>query len=446
MATAAGSAEASASSLSPAHLALAGFKLTRVLSQDAKTRSAALLGTLPKRPPSEGSSNREGQEEEREDAIVLLEKTHFEESFYEGLGVVEEEAVGERGAGREDDEEDGGRSSKRAKLDSDETSATPQPSIASTTTTVRLRNLSDVQSLGQNDIYTWLLARHSTTSSAPPDIKLTLIRPASKSHIEKHSVQEKVMIYETPQMYREKTLPWIEGQDKARIQWVYNILEGRKETESVVYRDPHPTLGLVVSRREANRQRACMLAGWHRADHPTTTSYSLSSDAQILPDLKWDRKTLSSLYLQAIVQDRSLRSLRDLTRAHIPLLRKIRIIAARVVAEEYGLGSSHLDNGREKIRCFIHYHPSYYHLHVHVLSADYTSHAGAIVGQAHLLDDIIDLLELGIDMKSRTIGCALGSRHELLGILRGGGGGAEEGAREGARGGTAAAVGEAGGE
>lgn len=148
------------------------------------------------------------------------------------------------------------------------------------------------------------------------------------------------------------------------------------------------------------------------------------SHAQILPDLKWDRKTLSSLYLQAIVQDRSLRSLRDLTRAHVPLLRKIRTVAAQVVAQEYGLGTVEGSDAREKIRCFIHYHPSYYHLHVHVLSADYTGHAGAIVGQSHLLDDIIDLLELGIDMKSRTIGCALGSRHELLGILRGGGAGA----------------------
>ena len=50
---------------------------------------------------------------------------------------------------------------------------------------------------------------------------------------------------------------------------------------------------------------------------------------------------------------------------------------------------------------------------MHVLSADYTSHAGAIVGQAHLLDDVIDLLELGVDFQERTIGYALGYTHEL---------------------------------
>lgn len=66
----------------------------------------------------------------------------------------------------------------------------------------------------------------------------------------------------------------------------------------------------------------------------------------------------------------------------------------------------------------MHYQPSYYHLHVHVLSVDYTSHQGAIVGQAHLLDDIIDLLEMGVRFEERTLGYAIGERHELVGVLR----------------------------
>lgn len=133
----------------------------------------------------------------------------------------------------------------------------------------------------------------------------------------------------------------------------------------------------------------------------------------ILPDLKWDQQTLSSLYLIAIVQDRSLRSLRDLTAQHIPLLENIQATASQVAFEKYSLGP------KAKLRCFVHYQPSYYHLHVHILSSDFTSHPGAIVGQAHLLEDLIDLLKLGVDFSQRTLTYALGETHELLQVIRG---------------------------
>lgn len=58
------------------------------------------------------------------------------------------------------------------------------------------------------------------------------------------------------------------------------------------------------------------------------------------------------------------------------------------------------------------------HLHVHLLSSDYTSHPGSIVGQAHLLQDVIDLLELGVDFKKRTLTYSLGSRSPLLAHLQ----------------------------
>src|SRR6266567_3311107 len=45
----------------------------------------------------------------------------------------------------------------------------------------------------------------------------------------------------------------------------------------------------------------------------------------ILPDMKWDLKTISSLYLVAITQDRTIRSLRDLRKHHVGLLKSIRL-------------------------------------------------------------------------------------------------------------------------
>jgi m7GpppX diphosphatase len=77
-----------------------------------------------------------------------------------------------------------------------------------------------------------------------------------------------------------------------------------------------------------------------------------SPEFLILPDMKWDLTTISSLYLVALVQDRSLRSLRDLRKRHIGLLRAIHMEAERIVDEKWGLKKGGL-------RLYFHYHPSY---------------------------------------------------------------------------------------
>lgn len=77
-----------------------------------------------------------------------------------------------------------------------------------------------------------------------------------------------------------------------------------------------------------------------------------SSDFVILPDMKWDLKTITSLYLMAIVKDGSIRSLRDLRRGHLGLLKSIREEAYKIVQEKWGLGPGSL-------RMHVHYQPSY---------------------------------------------------------------------------------------
>ena len=94
-------------------------------------------------------------------------------------------------------------------------------------------------------------------------------------------------------------------------------MNGTSEAEKVLYRDPLPEYGYLM-----------------------------------LPDMKWDLTTLSSLYLVAIAFNRSIRSLRDLNKTHLGMLRNIRREAVRVVKERWGL-----DQG--SLRMFIHYQPSY---------------------------------------------------------------------------------------
>ncbi|EPQ29803.1 uncharacterized protein PFL1_02476 [Pseudozyma flocculosa PF-1] len=344
----------------PTHL-LDSFRLERILDQDPKQKSANLLGTL-----------EHGDASQPQQAILILEKTHFSEASFS--------CIGRHTRGSDNGEASSEPPTKSAKLDK------THPEQHGLSASARGSLLESVANLGQNDIYTWLLAWLSP-SSAPDgqrrdaDVKLTLICPATQTHIDKYSAQRKLMVYETPQMYTDLVLPYIESIPPSRIQWVYNILEHKKEADTILYEDPDPEAGFIL-----------------------------------LPDLKWDQKTLSSLYLQAVVHNRKLRSLRDLKMEHVGMLRAIRDRATQVARDKYGLAGSEGKDGT--LRCFIHYQPSYYHLHVHILASSYTSHPGSIVGQAHLLEDVIDLLELGVDFRQRTLGYALGENSKLWDVLR----------------------------
>lgn len=72
------------------------------------------------------------------------------------------------------------------------------------------------------------------------------------------------------------------------LQWVYNILEKKAEVERIVFEDEDPVNGFVL-----------------------------------LPDIKWDQKQLENLYLVAICHKHGIKSLRDLDRSHLPLLKNI---------------------------------------------------------------------------------------------------------------------------
>ncbi|KAI0718344.1 scavenger mRNA decapping enzyme [Cerioporus squamosus] len=225
------------------------------------------------------------------------------------------------------------------------------------------------------DIYTWLFGWF-VKSAESPDVKINIVHPATEVHIRKYSKQEVAIVHETPALYERIVKPYITAFPPSRTQWVENILNGTSEAEKILFRDPSSESGYVI-----------------------------------LPDMKWDLTTISSLYLVAIAFNRSIRSLRDLTKAHLGMLTSIRRDAAKVVHERWGLAPGSL-------RMFIHYQPSYYHFHVHIVNANYQGLPGMSAGQAHLLDDIISLLECSPDggptiLQNMTLTYALGEQHGL---------------------------------
>ncbi|KAF9933208.1 hypothetical protein FBU30_006149 [Linnemannia zychae] len=308
---------------------LSNFVFTRVLNEDPILKTITLLGAIPAAPassPTEEEANATVANT-MQPAILLIEKTHF--------------------------------ATQSAENDI-------------------TRRISELLPTGNNDIYHWWNAILLEGKSHEPDLKMTVIAPATEAHISKYSRQERKMITETSEIYQKAVLPWIESQPKSRIQWVYNILDGHKEQENILLRDNDPNVGFIV-----------------------------------LPDSKWDKRTLSSLYLLAISMRSDILSLRDLKSEHLPMLKNLRDkVAAMVPIQFNGVASN-------EIRMFVHYHPSYYHFHVHITHIT-AQVPGSTVGQSHLLDTIIDNIE-NIDpdyYRKASIRFALGVNHPVYTLIQ----------------------------
>ncbi|KAI9652730.1 MAG: hypothetical protein M1831_006623 [Alyxoria varia] len=221
-----------------------------------------------------------------------------------------------------------------------------------------------VKNLGANDIYSWFLASNAAASSCafdnPPDLKVNLIYPCTPQHVAKYSVQEWRVVTETPEIYQKYTRPFIKAQREAgRLNWVYNILDGNTEQEDVILRS-HSTADSQISSNEG---------------------------FLLLPDLNWDRKTITSLHLLAIVERRDLWSLRDLRKDQVPWLRNMRQQLLKAATSLYpGIEA-------DQLKFYFHMPPSYFHLHIHIVHVVSEPGSTQALGKAIGLDGVISQLE-----------------------------------------------------
>ncbi|KAI2790345.1 hypothetical protein POX_d05855 [Penicillium oxalicum] len=219
--------------------------------------------------------------------------------------------------------------------------------------------ISRVKNLGDNDIYRWYLASSTggsgQTADSQQDLKLNLIWPCTAKHIKKYSDQQVRMVTETPEIYREYVRPFMQAKrEEGHLNWVFNILEGRTEQEDVIMRD----------------------AGQGPEDA-----------FLMLPDLNWDRKTMNSLHLLALVHRRDIWSLRDLQKKHIPWLKYLRQRVLEATVKMYpGLEE-------DQLKLYVHYQPTYYHFHIHVVNVMLEAGATQATGKAFGLENIISQLE-----------------------------------------------------
>ncbi len=129
---------------------------------------------------------------------------------------------------------------------------------------------------------------------------------------------DKKMIRETYEDY----LRYITTRDPKKDQWIYNIIEGISEQESVLYRDDQ-----------------CI----------------------IIPTYMWDGKNIDKLHILCMPTDVTLRCIRSLNASHIRLLDHMKRKTVEVIKNKYNLDEQYL-------KMFFHYEPSTYHLHIHFVN------------------------------------------------------------------------------
>lgn len=254
-----------------------------------------------------------------------------------------------------------------------------------------VRCLTKVKNLGANDIYYWYIAN---TSFSPPlhssneeisetasDLKINLIFPCTEQHIQKYSKQILRTVVESPQVYHDKVLPYIiRKREAGSLTWVWNIFEGKTEVNDVIYRTPSGQ----------NQDEGFLL----------------------LPDLNWDRSTQENLHILGLVERKDIWSLRDLKKKHVHWLRGMRDSIVRATLDTY----EWLD--ADQLKLYVHYQPTYYHFHIHIVHVAMEGGTTQAVGKAVGLDAIIESLmhmdgdqEQGIE--KMTLQYTLGEASEI---------------------------------
>ncbi|XP_061396980.1 m7GpppX diphosphatase [Musca vetustissima] len=295
------------------------FQLHRILNNNTRNKSIALLGSFP-------------NISDTDNAIVILEKHAFRESD-----------VSTTTAKDKENNDQVGESTKNG-------SKLVAPGRGS-----YFGNDLKVQTDFINNVY-------GSYQCTPPaelnGVKATVVYPATEKHIEKYSICQKYLINETPEYYKDITLPYITS-SQFSLEWVYNILEHKQETERIIYEDSDKETGFIL-----------------------------------LPDLKWDGRNVENLYVLAITHKHDIKSIRDLNASHLPLLRNIRNRTSEAVEKRYGLAASQL-------RMYFHYQPSFYHLHLHI-NPIRNDAPGIWCEKSHMLDTVINNLELMSDYYARA--------------------------------------------
>lgn len=184
-----------------------------------------------------------------------------------------------------------------------------------------------------------LRVTYQSPNSPTNSYNIEVIAPASARQIVRARVEEKFLVRETGDMYHAALGPLAASirADGRAIQWVYNVLDKKKEAERVIFEDSDPTTGFLLVPDPK----------WKT--HPDPLAEPDRAGWRLAP---WT----AQLACLAICHDRGVGSLRDLRRRHLPMLRNILEAGLAAIERVYGVE-------RERVRVFVHYVPQFFHFH-----------------------------------------------------------------------------------
>lgn len=186
-----------------------------------------------------------------------------------------------------------------------------------------------------------------------------IIYPADQKIIDKYSQSEFRLITETPELYEKVTGVYAKAIPQEKWSWIYNILDHDAEAEKTFYKDKDPETG-----------------------------YTLCLDLATGAEIK------ENFHALALVERRDLLSLRELNESHLPLLKKMQSEGVQEV-------SKYFDVPVDQIRVYFHYHPSFYHLHLHYSHVQHLA-TGVLAERAKLLSSVINNIEMIPDYYQRA--------------------------------------------
>lgn len=211
-----------------------------------------------------------------------------------------------------------------------------------------------------NDIYSSYIMTPALSDESLSQIQATIIWPANEKALAKYTHIDKIFFSETYGDFKNIVGPYIENMlssDENYNNWVYNILEGRSEVERVIYNDIDRETGFLIT-----------------------------------PDLKWS-DSMEDVYLLAICHRRDIRCLRDLNSTHLPLLNNILNMGTKIIEEKFS-------RCKGQLRSYVHYHPSFYHFHVHFKFVDAGNYQST--DRDNLLTTVINNISLMNDYYAKS--------------------------------------------